>query len=263
MSRLGSTLLLAALCAALWWYSSIAERYDLFGGTLGFVLDVAASVATAALLVAIVAEALIALGFTVLAMAKPTGFERAAVYAVLSIFALGLVLNHFGVAITTVLATSAVLTAIVGLALQPTLGALIAGLTLNRMLKIGDGIILGGEALSVTEMGWRSVSATRGDGSRVLLSNARVLDGGFEIISGDQPMRAEMALVAPLAVEPQRITDTLTSCIADIGGIDVARPIGVGPDRFDVEKAQARYRLRFWLRDFRDRTEMEEEILRR
>ena len=263
MSRLGSIFLLGAVSAALWWYYSIAEAYHLFGGTFGFVLDVAASIASAALLVAVVGEALIALAFTVLTTAQPTGFERAGVYAILSIFAVGLVLSHFGVAITTVLATSAVLTAVVGLALQPTLGALIAGLTLNRMLKIGDGIVHGGEALTITEMAWRSVSTTRGDGSRLLLSNARVLDGGFEILSRDRPVRTEIVVVAPFAVEPQRISDILTSCIADIGGIDVARPISVGPAGSDADKAIARYRVRFWVRDFRYRTEMGEEVLRR
>lgn len=265
MARFSTIAILAAVCALLWWYHDLCVTYRLFDGVLASALDMVATLTTAALGVVAASELIIVVGFTIITVSKPTGFERASIYASLCIVAFALVLGHFGVAITTVLATSAVLTAIIGLALQPTLGALIAGLTLSadRMLKIGDGIVQGGEALTVAEIGWRSVSATRGDGSRILLSNARILDGGFEILPGGRSLRVETILTGPLACEPQRIADMLRPTIADIAGIDVSRSISVTPSLIDAEKAQARYRLRYWLRDYARRAEIEEEILKR
>ncbi|WP_158801926.1 mechanosensitive ion channel family protein [Acidisoma sp. L85] len=265
MSRLRALAVLVALCVALWWYQGIAQQFALFGGTLAFMLNVAASLVTAVICVVLAAEAVIGIGIATLLAAQPTGFERAGIYALLGIAGLAAVLAHFGVDITTVLATSAVLTAIIGLALQSTLGGLIAGFTLHadRVLRIGDGVIQNGEAIIVTAIGWRSVTARKTDGSLVVMSSSRILDGTIEMVARGAPLRVEVTVVAPITVEPQRISALVGTIVTDLTMVAVGLPVLVAPAVFKPEVAQAHYRVRYWIRSFEDRVEVEEQVLGR
>ena len=250
MTRAVTIVLMAALAAALWFYHGVAVRYGLFGGRLAFALDIAASVLSAGVGVLVAAEVVAGLLIPALTTARPTGFERAGAYLLFAAAAFVLVLAHFGDDVTAVLTTSAVITAIIGLALQPTLGAFIAGFTLNadRVLKIGDAIVQNGEAHEVTAIGWRSVVCTRDDGTRTVMSNSRILDGSVDIIPSDTPARVELFLIAPLSVEPHRVGGLLTNIVAELPHVAAGRPVAVAPISFDPDKAQARYRIRYWVR---------------
>jgi len=93
--------------------------------------------------------AIILLGWVLLgaAGARTTGFQRAALYGLLIALALVLVLSHYGFDLTAVLTTSAILTAALGLALQPLLTTMIAGIAVqtDRLVRPGDGILHDGE----------------------------------------------------------------------------------------------------------------------
>jgi small-conductance mechanosensitive channel len=260
-----SFILAAALCGLLWWYHGVAAEYALFGGALAHALNVAASLLTAVLLVVLAAEAVIGIGIKILLASEPTGFERAGVYSVLGIAGVAGVLAHFGVDIATVLATSAVLTAIIGLALQPTLGGLIAGFTLHadRVLKVGDAIMQDGEPVIVTSIGWRSISGTKADGGRMVLSNSRILDGTINILPRATSIRTTVTITAPIAVDPQRIARIVSAVIVDLPMVDGGQPVTVTPSVFRPERAQIRYRVRYWVRSHEDLIEVEEKVMTR
>ena len=265
MLRLIYLVLAAALCGLLWYYQGVAAEYALFGGALARGLDVAAALLTAVVGVFLVSEAVIGVGIAILLAKEPTGFERTAVYAVLAIGGLAGVLAHFGVNITAVLATSAVLTAIIGLALQPTLGGLIAGFTLHvdRVLRVGDAIMQDGEPMIVTSIGWRSISGTKADGGRVVLSNSRIVDGTITILPRATSIRTSVMIAAPIAVDPQRVEKIIGAVVTDLAMVDAAQPVSVSPSRFRPAQAQIHYRVRYWVRSHVDLLAVEEKVMTR
>jgi small-conductance mechanosensitive channel len=98
----------------------------------------------------------------------------AVVYGILAIGGLAGVFVYFGVDLTTVITTSAVFTAAAGLALQPTLGGIIAGMIVHRdrIVHTGDAILIDNEPVEVVSLGWRSVVALQAaTGSRYRMPN--------------------------------------------------------------------------------------------
>ena len=125
------------------------------------------------------------------------------------------------------------LTAIIGLALQPTLGGLIAGFTLHvdRVLRVGDAIMQDGEPMIVTSIGWRSISGTKADGGRVVLSNSRIVDGTITILPRATSIRTSVMIAAPIAVDPQRVEKIIGAVVTDLAMVDAAQPVSVSHRR--------------------------------
>jgi small-conductance mechanosensitive channel len=265
MPRIILVLGLATTAAALWWFRSISADYQLFAGvTFTWCLDMAASVATALLFVLLVGHGVVQLLLVTVGGVGPNGFHRASIYGILAIVAAAAALTHLGVNVTAVFATSAVLTAILGFALQPSLGGLIGGLTLHtdRVLRIGDAILQNGDFVEVTAFNWRSVSGRKLDGTTVVFPNARIVDSAIEILPGDRPVRAETVFAAPITMAPQCLSDLVGEVVADFAEVDDDQPIIVAPISFDPERATARYRVRYWVHAYADRSDLDGEVLR-
>jgi len=267
--RILIVLSLAAMAATLGWLRSVSAEYALFAdfladGKLVWSLDAAASITTALLVVVLVEEVVVRLMLAICGV-QPTGFQRAGLYAVLGTAAGTVVLTHLGVNITAVFATSAILTAVLGLALQPALGGLIAGLTLHtdRELRIGDAIMQDGEPVQVMAFNWRSVSGRKLDGSLVVIPNAHVVDRTIEILPRDRSVRADTVFPAPITTAPQRLCDLVGDLVADFPEVDDSQPIVVAPVAFDPDKALTRYRIRYWIHAYADRSDIDSEVLRR
>ncbi len=266
MPRVLGALSLAAMAAMLWWFHSVSATFQLFASPmLTHGLDVAASVTTAVLAVTLAGQAIVRLVLLAICGVEPTGFQRAGLYAVLGMAAGVVVLTHLGVNVTAVFATSAILTAVFGFALQPTLNGLIGGLTLHtdRVLKIGDAILHNGNPVEVTAFNWRSVSGRKLDGSLIVFPNARIVDGTIEILPRDHPVRADTVFPVPITVAPQRLSDLVGELVADFAEVDDGRPVTVAPIAFEPDRALARYRVRYWVHAYADRSDLEAEVLRR
>jgi small-conductance mechanosensitive channel len=91
--------------------------------------------------------------------------------------ALLIVLSHFGVDITPLLAAAGVTGIVLGLALQETLTSLIAGVQIVAAgkIKVGDYISLeGGEEGRVTDVNWRSTVIATVVGNEVIVPNSKL-----------------------------------------------------------------------------------------
>ena len=266
MPRALLALSFAAMTALLWWFQSVSADFQLFASpALAWGLDVAASVAMALLGVALVGHAIVRLVLVAMCGVEPTGFQRAGLYAVLGTVAGAAVLTHLGVNVAAVFATSAILTAVFGFALQPTLNGLFGGLTLHtdRVLRIGDAILEDGIPVEVTAFNWRSVSGRKPDGSLVVFPNARVVDRTIEVLPRDQPVRADTVFPIPITIAPQRLSELVGELVADFAQVDDGQPVTVAPVAFEPDKALARYRVRYWVHAYADRKDLEAEVLRR
>jgi hypothetical protein len=175
------------------------------------------------------------------------------------------VLASFGFDITAVLTTSAILTAAVGLAMQPTLGSLISGVALHmdRVLRVGDTIVLDDKLVEITRLDWRTAVGRRKDGTVVVVPNARISNETLVVYPAGRPVRLDTVFPAPATVPPQRITDLVAELIADFPQVDAGFPVMVMLDGHEPEHAAVRYRARYWIRNTWDRPEVGSEVLRR
>jgi small-conductance mechanosensitive channel len=254
MVRFAGITALAVLVAGIWALYALAGDYRVFGGvsTANAMLWVA-WLATALLLVFTIGRLIVGVGFTFLDR-EATGLQRGIIYAVITFIVVSVILGGLGMNVTAILTTSVLATAVVGLAMQPTLGGLIAGsaLQLDRVLHVGDVILLGGERIEVVSLTWRSVVGRKHGGTTVVIPNARVADTQIDIIRGDQPARVEFTVPASVSVPPHRVSEGLSEAIYDLPHVDPAHAVEIAPTDFQVGYGYTNYRVEYWVRRNRD-----------
>jgi small-conductance mechanosensitive channel/CRP-like cAMP-binding protein len=165
------------------------------------------------------------------------------------------VLRRSGVDPFSLLTTSAVLTAVIGLALQNTIANLFAGLALSieRRLTIGDWIRIDDKLGRVREITWRATSLHTKDGNLLVVPNARLMTS--DVLNYSKPTAATR-LVVPLSVAyrhpPGEVQRVLVGALRGVPGV-LEQP---APDCFPVEFGDSAvvYALRFWTTDY-DRSE--------
>jgi small-conductance mechanosensitive channel len=228
-------------------------------------IRIAAVLAVALLAVLAGGRAVLGLGLSAALGVEPTGLQRAIAYGLLTFAASAVVLASFGFDITAVLTTSAILTAAVGLAMQPTLGSLISGVALHmdRVLRVGDTIVLDDRLVEIVRLDWRTAVGLRKDGTMVVVPNARISNETLVVYPAGAPARLDTLFAAPADLPPQRVTEIVAELIADFPQVDVTLPIMVMLDAHEPEHAAIRYRARYWVRRLWDRPEISSEVLRR
>lgn len=196
---------------------------------------------------------------------RATGLQRALVYALLTFAATFAGLRYLGFNLNTVLTTSAIVTAVVGFAMQATLSSVIAGLSLyaDHALRVGDSVMHEGEPIEIISLNWRVAVGRRVSGQTIVIPNAKVADTACEILRQDEPHRAEFGFRAPLDRPPQILCDLAREAVADLPLVDRERPIAVAPVDFDPYPGVMRVRVQYWTRRYRDRSVVEGEAMRR
>ncbi len=131
-----------------------------------------------------------------------------------------------GVEIKGLLATSAVVTVVIGLALQETLGTLLAGLTLTweQQLQRGTWVELEDTTGRVEELGWRSLTLRTLLGERLLIPNSTVSRSEIRVLgTGAKPAAVPVTLGVSYGVPPDRVKEVLARVLADLP-MAVSRP---------------------------------------
>ncbi|RLE25147.1 MAG: hypothetical protein DRJ65_08460 [Acidobacteria bacterium] len=121
-------------------------------------------------------------------------------------------LRTMGVEVTGLIATSAVLTVVIGLAFQQTLGNLLAGLALAWEQRLPDGswIEIEGQVAQIEESGWRSMLVRTRLGDRVLIPNADVAAARVALLSGGgRPVAVPVRLGLSYGVPPDMAKEVL------------------------------------------------------
>lgn len=171
-----------------------------------------------------------------------------------------------GLDITSVLATSALFSVIVGLALQPTLGHLFAGISLEieRPLRVGDYIrrdTLEGE---VTSLSWRSVSVRTPRGTTIVLPNADFTSRALEVLPREQAYRHELGFSVSSRHPPgQIIRCALRVLHSGLPGIAHTPAPSVLLIDNDARSASLRFTARFFTQDFLNRHAQGSQFLER
>jgi small-conductance mechanosensitive channel len=261
-----SPLIPAAFFAALLWAIAIFTQSDaVLGVGIAHTVLAGAAVAVTAVLVVMLAGKLI-LSFAASVTGTPvTGFQRVIIYGLLTFAASFATLRYFGFDLTAVLTTSAIVTAAVGFAMQPTLSSMIAGLALHadRAVHVGDCVLLDNEAVRIESLNWRAAIGRRPDGRLLVIPNGKLTEASTEVLRSTDAHRAESSFLGPIGHPPQQICDLTRELVSDLALVDKSRPIEVAPVSFEPDKESVRFRIHYWTRHFRDRSLIEGEIVRR
>jgi len=119
------------------------------------------------------------------------------------------------------LATSAITSLVVGLALQPILGNFFAGLviSLERPFRLNDWIRVGEHEGRVVAITWRTTHLRTRDNDNIVVPNGRIADDRVLNYYYPHPMHMERVRVgADYRVPPHRVRRALLDCVAGVPG---------------------------------------------
>ncbi len=176
-----------------------------------------------------------------------------------------LVLSHAGVNLLQLITTSAIVTAVVGLALQDTLGNIIAGVALqiDDALHIGDWIRVDDRTAGcVREVRWRATVIETRDGDILNIPNALMNRSVLTQFNSDGlEHRQTVTFDLSLDLAPNRIIEIVLQAIGGTPNVSTTTP----PDCVltSFEQSTARYAVRYRLVDVRPDTPTDSEVRKR
>jgi len=156
-----------------------------------------------------------------------------------------------GINITPILATSAVLTMVVGLALQGVLGNLLSGISihLTKTFTKGDWIGVGSDEGVVIDTNWRETRILDRESNIIVIPNNTIASERITNFScPDNRTALTIPVKASYKVSPSVVFNALYEAARDVPGI-LANPVPqvyiLNYDDFGIS-----YVLKFWIRDF-------------
>ena len=177
------------------------------------------------------------------------------IVAAVSIGAIGLLLTRIGINLSTLLATSAVVTAVLGLSLQDTLGNMIAGVTLqlDNSVSVGDWIKVGDVSGRVSEIRWRYTALETRNWETVIVPNSQLIKG-LVILQGrrdGQPMKWRRWLYfnVDFRYSPTQVIEAVTAALRGESIANVASEPAVNCLLYELHESYFRFAVRYWLTD--------------
>ncbi|WP_437477292.1 mechanosensitive ion channel domain-containing protein [Sorangium sp. So ce1014] len=168
-----------------------------------------------------------------------------------------------GVDLVPLLATSTVITVVLGLALQDTLGNLFAGLALHseRSFGVGDWILVDGIEGQVVYVGWRSTRLRTFSGDIVILPNSIIAKARVQnFCAPDRTCARNIEMLVSLGAAPEAVERAAQRACAQVPDI-LREP----PPRLwlaAVTPLFQRYVIKFWIADFERHDLLESEVMK-
>jgi small-conductance mechanosensitive channel len=162
-------------------------------------------------------------------------------------------LRLFGVDLTGILATSAIITAVLAFAMQDTLGNVLGGLAiqLDNSIRVGDWIRVDNLAGRVTDIRWRSTTIETRDWETVVIPNSALMKAKFVILGRREgaPLqwRRGIQFMVDPAVPPARVIALVDEEMREIMIANVARAPAPTCILLDFAQGNLRYELRYFL----------------
>ena len=166
-----------------------------------------------------------------------------------------------GLDVFSLVTTSAVLTAVIGLALQTTIANVASGLglQLDRTLRRGEWIEVGDHVGKILEIGWRATRVHTKTGDTIFVPNGELVSKdvrSFGRSSGAH--RLTIRIGFHYRHPPHDVRQVVLDAVRDTPGV-LARPApACGPVEFGDSAVV--YELRYWIGDFARDSEIDEEV---
>jgi len=193
----------------------------------------------------------------------PAAFKNIIIGSVLVVVTLILLKEILNINVTSLIATTTVLTATIGLAFQSTLANILAGLTihLEKPLKQGDWISAGGHEGRVLDITLRSTRIFTVENNEVFIPNGKILsDAVVNYSLPDSRVVRKLVVGVSYHVAPNKVKSTVLEVLATVPGVagfpvSVVRVISFGD--FAVH-----YEIRYPLADFSTHVDTEADIMK-
>jgi small-conductance mechanosensitive channel len=164
-----------------------------------------------------------------------------------------MILKHLGYDVMSLLAALGVGSLAVGLAAKDTLSNMISGFTLiiDRNLKPGDVVNLGGSAGTVEEIGLRSTRIRTGDGNTLIVPNTELVN--TKILNLSMPSReaaVSTSFRVPYSAPFPRVKELSLAAAREVPQSVVAR--GVWANLSGIADGTQTVSVGFWVKDMDD-----------
>jgi CRP-like cAMP-binding protein len=165
--------------------------------------------------------------------------------------------------IGAIMTTSAILSVVIGLALQESLSNIFAGimLTIDRPYKPGDWIEIDGKEGKILDSNWRSTRVMTRDDDIIYVPNSTMAKSNIINLTDPTPEHlCRRKLGIEYGAAPNKVRNVLINLMNHVDGVLKDPP----PDVYVVEYADSAviYDLRFWIVDYDRRLKIEAEIMR-
>ncbi|MFA6317761.1 MAG: mechanosensitive ion channel family protein [Elusimicrobiota bacterium] len=165
------------------------------------------------------------------------------------------VLTGAGVNLSGILATSAVITAVIAFSLQDTLGNLIGGMVLHleSSFSPGDRIRFGEVEGVVREVRWRQTAVASPNGDLIFIPNSALMKGTVSVLGRAGESSLRRLTEVPFCSGYQHAPNEIIGAVTETLGEDP--PEGVAPEPppdcvlAELKESCAVYRVRYWLTD--------------
>lgn len=179
------------------------------------------------------------------------------IFVIIAYIAWGMVrLRYAGLDLGSIVATSAMITAVVAFAMQDTLGNILGGLALqlDNSIQIGDWIKVDDLVGRVVDIRWRSTLVETRNWETVVFPNSQLMKNKFLVLGrrSNQPVQLRRWVWFNVSMEtsPPRVIGLVEEAIQNTEIANVAKSPLPNCVLMDMdEKGYARYALRYWLTD--------------
>lgn len=177
--------------------------------------------------------------------------------------AFGVLRFELGLDIAPLLASTALLTAVIGFALQGVLGNLLAGMSLHitRSVMPGDWVDIDGITGKVSQTNWRETRIRTVGGHNIILPNAKVSEAVVHNMVRPNPVRRHAIDVgASYSDAPDEVIAALVAAAREVDAV-LPNP---QPDAYITafQDFGINYQLRFWSRDYHRKLVIDGEVNR-
>jgi small-conductance mechanosensitive channel/CRP-like cAMP-binding protein len=175
------------------------------------------------------------------------------IVAAASVVAVFVTASHAGVELAGLLTTSAVLTAVIGLSLQDTLGNMFAGITLqlDSSVRVGDWVKVGEISGRVTEIRWRYTAIETRNWETVIVPNAQLVKGQV-VVQGRRQGEAEkwrrwVYFNVDFRYAPDAVINVVTAALCKEPIPRVANEPRPHCILIEIGESYYRFAVRYWL----------------
>jgi small-conductance mechanosensitive channel len=243
-------------------FGILGQAAGLGAAKLGFdtaarVFDVLFRIVWTIALIRIVGFALFRLALPRLGKPLPRIIEDLAIIVVYTVYGLSQ-LRLAGVDLTGIIATSAIITAVLAFAMQDTLGNVLGGLAiqLDNSVRVGDWIQMDGLSGRVIDIRWRSTAVETRDWQTVVIPNSLLMKNRFTILGRREgaPLqwRRGIRFMIDPAVPPARVITLIDEEMHEIMIANVARSPAPSCILIGFEAGNLLYELRYFLTDLQE-----------
>jgi small-conductance mechanosensitive channel/CRP-like cAMP-binding protein len=178
------------------------------------------------------------------------------IFVIIAYIAWGLVrLRYAGLDLGSIVATSAMITAVVAFSMQDTLGNILGGLALqlDNSIQIGDWIKVDDIAGRVVDIRWRSTLVETRNWETVVFPNSQLMKNKFMVLGRRSDnavqLRRWIWFGVELGTTPAKVVRAVEDAILQAEINNVAKSPAPNCVLMEIDKGYARYALRYWLVD--------------